>query len=300
MSWFESVPPAEAAVPCGPGTHIVRWAAGQLTPLAHPDLEAELVLGALGGDKPGCVTLTETWARHAADLAVLTAAPRCAADRVRVSWEQVAKRYASLPGGWAQAVSAPMVPTSAASPAGARRVALPAPGAEIEEARRSQLDLIELLELLALGPEFQFRLSGAVSAAWAAPDRAGERAGRRPEFTAALTGRLAPAAGDWLGIGPDTVTVTPHEGPGWGTLAVTGTGTARWLHASLPVGWLADVWACGMAVAGGHLVVAVDEPGYPLARVRALPAPGTEPVAVTVRAERDDRGGLPVWEVASD
>jgi len=295
MSWFDSLPPAEATVPCGAGAHTVRWTAGQLTLPAHPDGEAERVLGALGGDKPECVTLTETWARHTADLAVLITGPRCAADRVRVDRDEVAAQRASLP----QAASVPLV-ARLTGPAWARQAVLRDPASSIDEARRRQVDRIELLELLALGPEFQFRLSGTVSAAWAAPDRAGERAGRRPALTAALTGRLAPAAGDWLGIGPDTVTVTPHEGPGWGTLAVTGTGTARRLHASLPVSWLADVWACGMAVAGGHLVVAVDEPGYPLARVRALTAPGTEPVAVTVRAERDDRGGLPVWEVASD
>jgi hypothetical protein len=293
MSWFASLPPAEVTVPCGAGAHTVRWTAGQLTLPAHPDAEAELVLGALGGDKPECVTLTETWARHTADLAVLITGPRCAADRVRVDRDEVAAQRASLP-----AASVPMV-ARLAGPAGARQAMLRAPGYGIDEALR-QMDRIELLELLTLGPEFQFRLSGTVSAAWAAPDRAGERAGRQPAFTAALTGRLAPAAGDWLGIGPDAVTVTPHEGPGWGTLAVTGTGTGQRLHASLPVSWLADVWACGMAVAGGRLVVAVDEPGYPLARVRALPAPGAEPVAVTVRAERDDRGGLPLWAVASD
>ena len=299
MSWFDSLPPAEVTVPCGAGAHTVRWTAGQLTLPAHPDAEAELVLGALGGDKPECVTLTETWARHAADLAVLTTGPRCAADRVHVDRDEVAAQRASLPPGWTQAVSVPLV-ARLTGPAVPGRATLRPLGYGIDETRRRQVDLIELLELLALGPEFQFRLSGTVSAAWAAPDRAGERAGRGPAFAAALTGRLAPAAGDWLGIAPDAVTVTPHEGPGWGTLAVTGTGTARRLHASLPVGWLADVWACGMAVAGGHLVVAVDEPGYPLARVRAVPAPGAEPVAVTVRAERDDRGGLPVWAVASD
>jgi hypothetical protein len=295
MSWFDSLPPAEVTVPCGAGAHTIRWTAGQLTLPAHPDAEAELVLGALGGDKPECVTLTETWARHAADLAVLTTGPRCAADRVRVDRDEVAAERANLP----QAAAVPLV-ARLTGPTWAQRAVLRDPASSIDEARRRQVDLIELLELLALGPGFQFRLSGTVSAAWAAPDRAGERAGRRPAFAAALTGRLAPAAGDWLGIAPDTVTVTPHEGPGWGMLAVTGTGTARRLHASLPVGWLADVWACGMAVASGHLVVAVDEPGHPLARVRALPAPGAEPVAVTVRAERDDRGGLPVWQVASD
>lgn len=297
MRWFDSLPPVAAKVPCGGGTHPVRWAAGQLTLPAHPDAEAELVLGALGGDKPECLTLTETWARHAADLAVLTAGPRSAADRVSVDRDEVAEQRGNLPRSRPGAVSVPMAP-GGTGPAGGRRVTLPALGPAIEEVRRLQLERIELLELLALGPGFQFRLSGTVCAAWAAPDRAGDRASRRPLFTAALAGRFAPAAGAWLGIGPDAVTVIPHHGPGWGTLAVTGTGAARRLRASLPAGWLAGVWACGMAVTSGHLVVAVEEPGYPVARVRALSAPGQEPASIMIRAVRDDQGGLPVWEVA--
>ena len=299
MSWFDSLPPAEATAPCGGGTHTVRWAAGQLTLPAHPDAEAEMVLGALGGDKPECVTLTETWARHAADLTVLTAGPRSAADRVSVARDEVAEQRASLPPGFGQAISVPMTGAPVSRP-GPRRAPLHPSTPGVEEARRRHVERIELLELLALGPGFQFRLSGTVSAAWAAPDRADARARHRPAFTAALTGRFAPAAGEWLGISPDAVTVTPHEGPGWGMLTVTGTGTTRRLRASLPVGWLADVWACGLAVAGGYLVVGVDEPGYPLARVQALAAPGAEPAAITVRAGNDPRAGLPAWEVAAD
>ena len=48
----------------------------------------------------------------------------------------------------------------------------------------------------------------------------------------------------------------------------------------------------------GHLVVAVGEPGYPEARVLALPAPGAEPVAVQVRAAAGGPAGLPAWRVA--
>jgi hypothetical protein len=307
MSWFESLPPAETAVPCGSGTHIVRWETGQLTLPAHPDAEAELVLGALGGEKPACVALTETWARHAADLTVLATGPRCAADPVSIGWDQVAEQRASLPGGWPQAVSTPAVTMPAGSAPGRRprRLAYAAAGPGIagpgmEEARRRQVQRLELLELLALGTGFQFRLTGTVIAAWAERGRADERAAHRPALTAALAGRFAPAARDWLGIDPDAVTVTPHEGPGWGALAVTGTGAGRRLRASLPVGWLADVWACGLAVAGGYLVVGVDQPGYPLARVQALVAPGAEPAAITVRAGHDLRAGLPAWEVAAD
>lgn len=164
---------------------------------------------------------------------------------------------------------------------------------------RRQQRRVEVLELLSLGPALQFRLSGAVCAAWAGPDRAAERAAHRPELAAALTGRFAPAAAEWLGIDQDAVTVAPHEGDGWGSVELTGTGRDRRLRATLPVSWLAGVWACGLAVVDGHLVVAVDEPGYPEARVLGLAAPAATPVTFTVRGEADGPAGLPRWAMAS-
>jgi hypothetical protein len=316
MSWFDSLPAADTTVPCGTGSHTVRWETGRLTLSSHPDAEAEMVLGALGGDKPGCVTLAETWARHADDLAVLTAGPRCASDRVHVDWADVEELREQLPASWTQLVSGTR-PGSAktATPTSSARVprrvyygstghvmgahtqafagfagAGMLPGSGMADMVRRQLLQIELLELLALGPEFQFRLAGTVTAAWAGPDRADDRASRRPELSGVLTGRFAPAAQDWLGVDPDTVTVTPHEGPGWGTMQVTGNGRGQRVRAALPLRWLADVWACGLAVVGGHLVVAVEEPGYPEAAVLALPAPDAEPVRLRARA-----GGQVAW-----
>ena len=301
MSWFDSLPPADTTVPCGAGTHTVRWEAGRLTLTAHPDAEAEMVLGALGGDKPGCVTLAETWTHHADDLTVLTSGPRCDADRVSVDWAQIEELRGQLSSGLAQLISGtrPNPPAPATPPVPGkvpRRIHYgytpravggftPAwPGSGKKDIARRQMQQIELLELLALGPEFQFRLAGTVLAAWAGPDRRDDRATRRPELSGVLTGRFAPAAQEWLGIDPDPVTVAPHEGPGWGSLRVTGTGRGRRLRASLPLSWLAEVWACGLAVVGGHLVVAVEEPGYPVAGVRALPAPDAEPVLLRARA----------------
>lgn len=312
MSWFDSLPAADTTVPCGTGSHTVRWETGRLTLSAHPDAEAEMVLGALGGDKPGCVTLAETWARHADDLAVLTAGPRCGTDRVQVDWADVEELREQLPARLTQLVSGTgagpaktATPTSTGSARVPRRIRYGSsgqvvgastqayagfagagmlPGTGVADIVRRQLLQIELLELLALGPQFQFRLAGTVTAAWAAPGRAADRASRRPELSGVLTGRFAPAARDWLGIDPDAVTVTPHEGPGWGTIQVTGSGRGQRLRAALPLRWLADVWACGLAVVGGHLVVAVEEPGYPEASVLALPAPDAEPVRLIARA----------------
>jgi hypothetical protein len=334
MNWFDSLPAALATVPCGSGTHTVRWEAGQLTLPSHPDAEAELVLGALGGGKPACVTIAETWAGHEADLAVLAAGPRCAADRVSVGWEEVAQQRAQLPGGLPQAMSlrpanpapwaggpggpgAPGAPGAPAAPgaprpgqapgrpqaAAAVQAVLGVPASALgpgmaENIRRVQRRL-EVLELLALGSALQFRLSGAVAAAWAERDRANERAALRPQFAAALTGRFAPVAQEWLGIDPDAVTVTPHEGPGWGTMELTGSGRDRRLRVALPVGWLATVWACGLAVVDGHLVVAVDQPGYPRARVLGLPAPDAGPVTIEAEAAADANASLPAWRIVA-
>ena len=289
MSWFESLPAAEAAVPCGTGTHTVRWEAGRLTLPDHPDVEAELVLGALSGEKPGCVTISQTWARHADDLAVLTAGPRCATDRVSVDWAEISELRSRLPTGSTQ-----LPPFARRGRIAYARQAPPlAPG--IADMLGRQLRQIELLELLALGAEFQFRLAATVTAAWAEQDRAAERASRRPEISGVLTGRFALAAQDWADIDPDAVTVMPHEGPGWGTLTVSGTGRGRRLRASLPLGWLAEVWAAGLAVVDGHLVIAVEQPGYPDARVRALATPDSEPISLAVRATGSPAGGLMTW-----
>jgi hypothetical protein len=152
--------------------------------------------------------------------------------------------------------------------------------ADLVRARRA-----ELLALLAMGPAFQMRLAGTVTAAWA--DR--PAAGSHPALAAALAGRVAPAVRGWLGStstssGTGQVTVVPHDGPGWGGLELTGSGAGRLLRVSLSVGWLARVWACGLAVVEGNLVVAVHEARWPHARVLALPEPGAAPVTLAVRA----------------
>jgi hypothetical protein len=158
---------------------------------------------------------------------------------------------------------------------------------------------IELLTLFALGPAFRLRLAGAVAAAWADGDRAGDLAANRPALIAALTGRLAPAVAGWLGVEPDGVGASLHAGSGWGALDVTGDGAG--VVASLPLGWLARVWAAGLAVTGGHLVVAVLAARWPDARVLALPEPGAAPVSLDVRARAgggaEGSAGGAHWEI---
>jgi hypothetical protein len=171
---------------------------------------------------------------------------------------------------------------------GARMLPFGWPGAEVDQAR------LELIRLLALGAQFQFRLCAAVAYAWSADGEHGSRAeNARPALTAALAGRLTPAAAQWLSVDPGEVDTTIHDSAGWGEITRTrADGHAR-LLATLPVDWLAKVWAPGFAVVGSHFVVNVLRADWPQASVLALRSPGEEPVQLDIRQEQGH------WSVTS-
>jgi hypothetical protein len=306
-AWFHSLPSCDAHVPCGQGRHIVRWEAGALRLLSHADPEAELVLAALGGEKARCVELAEAWGRHVEDLSVLAIGPRGPADEIVVSWDDVDAAaqagqhggrtgiafHPGGPGHGPMRLASPSIPTAARAQARQQQ--------EMQDREQAARRRNDILSLLSLGYGFQVRLIGQVAEAYAdRPDEAMETV--RPPLVAAITGRLAPVAEEWLGIDPDQVVVALHRGPGWGSVEMTGRGEQRRLRVSLPAGWLARVWAAGLALTGRYLVVAVQRAGWPDARVLALRAPGTEPVALDVHASQAalGRGGLEVRPSAAD
>jgi hypothetical protein len=286
--WFTCLPSCETEVPCGAGRHTVRWEAGSFRLPAHPDAAGEMVLAALGGELAGCVEVAQAWGRHTSDLSVLAVGPRGPGDRTVVGWDDIAAAaVSSAPGRQVRTGPARMVSYSRSS-------ADPRHRQLREELDQASLRRTDMLSLLALGYGFQARLAGQVVAAHA--DRPDARA--RPALVAAMTGRLAPVAQDWLGIDADQVKVSLHTGSGWGTTELTGRGAQRRLLVSLPPWWLARVWACGLALTGGQLVVAVERAGWPDARVLALRAPGGEPVPLDVHGGVPaDDGDAPHWEV---
>ena len=298
--WFTSLPPCETLVPCGQGQHGVRWEAGELRLASHADLEAELVLVALGGEGARCVEIAEAWRRHTADLTVLGLGPRSAADEVAVSWddvdaaEQAARGGTGTQGRWGWRLASP--PRAAIARAAIRHQQYQ------EEAGDASQRRLDMLSLLALGTGFQVRLIGQVVAAHAdrldEPDEHGYSI--RPALKAALAGRVALVAEQWLGIDPDQVEVSLlPPGAGWGSVELTGRGEQRRLLVSLPAWWLARVWACGLALTGRHLVVAVERAGWPDAQVLALRAPGAEPVSLSAHAAGHPPGAAdaPHWEI---
>ena len=297
--WFTSLPPCETLVPCGQGQHSVRWEAGELRLPSHADPEAELVLAALGGDKARCVEIAEAWQRHTADLTVLGIGPRGPADEVVVTWddvdaaEQAARGGTGGPGRWGWRLASP--PRAAMARAAIRHQQYQ------EEAGEASQRRLDMLSLLALGTGFQVRLAGQVVAAHA--DRLDEpeelRRTIRSVLTAALAGRVALVAEQWLGIDPDQVEASLYRGAGWGSVELTGRGEQRRLRVSLPAWWLARVWASGLALTGRHLVVAVERAGWPDAQVLALRAPGAEPVSLSAHAVSHPSGAAdaPHWEI---
>jgi hypothetical protein len=304
--WWQALPALETWVPCGDGSHPVRWADGTLSLPAHPDPEAEAVLAALGGEQAACVEVAQAWQRHRSDPDWFTIGPRDPDDEIEVSWDYV-RQFRSAPlGGWlagqASAGSRPLIRAQATSglprrgagggPGTAGQAGSAGRAAESERLRAARL---EMLILLALGPAFQLALSGTIAASWAQGSaEAAELTARWPVLEPALAGRLAPAAATWLGLDPDRVDASllerSPEPAGWGALELTGTGTDRWLRATLPVSWLAAVWAPGLAVVAGQLVVAVEQAAWPDATVLAVPAPGQPPVRFGVRAVEGEAG----------
>ena len=297
--WYTPLPPCETTVPCGQGRHVIRWEAGELRLANHGDPEAELVLAALGGEKARCVEIAEAWGRHVADLTVLTVWPRDPAAGIEVSWDDVDAARQAAQGGWAVprhgAMKLASPPTAAIAMAAVRRRRYQ------QEAGQASQRRLDMLSLLALGTGFQIRLSGQVAAAYAGrldePDEHGRNV--RSVLIAALSGRLAPVAERWLGIDPDQVEASLHQEPGWGSVELAGRGQQRRLLVSLPAWWLARVWACGLALTGRHLVVAVEGAGWPDARVLALRAPGTEPVSLSAHGSDGPPGSpeTPHWEI---
>ena len=297
--WWAALPAVETRIRCGTGQHVLRWSQGRLHAADHPDAEGELVLAALGGDKAECVAMLEAWGAHADDLDVLALGPRSPADELAVTWEFVDQLRAAFgrrpgsapmrpgpaPGGGAGTFSAPGYSAPSRGTRPAARVVRGMPMRRVTpEQERAQARRAELLSVFALGRDFQPRLSAQVALAWSAESPPADRrelGPSRPALVAALTGRLAPAAGPWAGLDPDEVRAALHDGPGWGSAERDGPG----LRAALPLSWLARVWAPGFAVVGGHLIVDVLAGSWPRVQVLGLPAPGTEPAVLSIQAD---------------
>jgi hypothetical protein len=297
--WWAAFSPAETVVSCGSGEHTVRWQDGALHAVEHPDTEGELVLAALGSDVAPCLDLIGAWERHCDDLVVLSLGPRSAGDLLTITTADIDDLEARQhPPGWRRRrtglgkygtsrgggaftsgrVSGPALP--------AGRVGIG--GASARLVQDGDPGRHELLRLLTLSTPFQLRLSGAVAHAWSALGLDAARADRaQPALTAALTGRVAPAAARWLCLELTQIQVALEAGPGGGAIELDDGPDGARLTVALPVSWLARVWAPGLAIVDGYFTIRVQHAAWPAARILALSEPGRDPVELTVRHEGD-------------
>lgn len=247
-AWHEGLPPVSVSLAVDATTqHEIRWEAGALTLMAHPDAAAEAALAALGGERCPCLDVFDAWTAQTEQPDVLAIAPRFPGEIVRADrtalgrLEREASRWRAQ---WQAASEDLRVAGDSAGVVRLRRVAEPAE-------RRARLRL-GFVRILALDDALQHRLVCTVLAA--AIDRWGDdrfRAANEARLAAALTGRAGPAlaeagivaaasrpAVDLLAPGSRAVIDPPRQ-------------------IALPLDWLSNVWARGVAVAGGEFVVAV-------------------------------------------
>ena len=256
--WWAGLAAAEARLDCGGQPHRLRWADGRLHALDHTsDLEGEQILSALGGQGFPCLDVLDLWTQHAADLRVLILSSRGPADPL-----------------------APWTPP----PPSSGRTGYPGRGGFAGRPRAARTRSYAVLShgrpdgpgddlptLIGLGGVLPDRLAATVIATWAGrlrrPADAGstdvgaadagaadadELAAARPALHAALYGRAVTALRSWTGQRDLAVALTmiPEDQPP--RLARDRAGLA----AELPFGWLADVWARGLATCWGRFCLA--------------------------------------------
>jgi len=243
-AWWRGLPPARTTLACGDHVHRLRWEAGALHAVDHPEAEDERTLAALGGERVACIDVLDAWACHAEDLRALVLASRGPSDRFAVPAEPsmipsaglraagavVARRMAMQRRGWS--AYAPRISVSSGGPG------------TISDEQPTSVE--QLVMLVRLGGGLPERLVAGVAAAWSARLARGEAigAGDRAQLAAALYGRVAAAITAWLGEPGADVEVRMI---GEGEPARLESGDGGVVLAALPVSWLVDVWASGLA-----------------------------------------------------
>ncbi len=251
-AWWLGLAPAQATVSCGGNEHRLHWEAGELQALDHGDVEGELALAALGGQRYTCMDMLGAWERHSDDLRVLVLGSRGARDQVVV--QQDLSTQLGGAGPQSSPVAGPQVRRARAGFAAIGQVALRPSGwtayGPSGRASKQAAAENELLALLGLGGGLPARLLAGVAAVWrerlTQPDGAFARV--RPQLHAALHGRAFAAIGAWLGQSELRLELKMVRERGEPRIA-TEHGVVR---AELPFGWLVDVWAKDFATIWGR------------------------------------------------
>lgn len=293
-SWWAAVGPATVEVSCGEERHRISWRRGKLV-LDDHDLAAEESFAALGGEPALCLEVLRAWRAGIDDREVLWFwdTPRRGSPDMSEMLAQVRSQHQRLLAGHRRLVVS-----------GGRHAGRPVPPEILEQLRTQAAAEYRRSLLSALPDDLRLRLGLAaiVRACRHQTDRTWYAA-RAEDVRTALSARAVPAVEAsmraWRGrlSSHHTLVVEcwiarPDEAPNVCGLMDDAGG---WAAVSLPMLWLVDVWARGVALVDGCLVLAVldhdaagDHLDVTAARwERRLPA-GSTPVvepAVVVRVD---------------
>jgi hypothetical protein len=195
-AWWDGLGPVDAQLDAaGLDGHTIRWDAGELVLVDHPDPEAEDALAALGGARCPCLDVLAAWRAQHVDPSVVTIGPHRPGDRVALDVAAVdrlredAERWRNQ---WAAVASDLGAQGDAAGLARLREVAAPA-----ERALAARLGF---LRLLALEPALVERLVVSVISAAADKWGASPAGALPPRWQAILGARGVASLGDLLTI----------------------------------------------------------------------------------------------------
>lgn len=249
-AWWEGHEPVSAALAVGAdgATHVLTWAAGELTLDDHGDPDAELALAALGSERCPCLDVLDAWNAQRDHPEVLTIGRRSLADDVRAdrrALSRVEAEAARWRAQWAAAASDLRAGGDLTGSVRLRDVA--------ERAERRLRVRLGFVRLLALDVTLVDRLLLTVLAGaeqrWA--EDGSFRSQHRARLHAALIARALPAL-EQAGLAPADRMAIELLDPGDGAIVERGGRVA------LPLSWLTNVWGRGVAVDGGRFVTRVN------------------------------------------
>ncbi len=254
MIWSDGPRPIELAVPCSGSTHHLRWEAGVVTPLDHPDVDAERALAAFGGDPPQCLEHLDLWNEAVADGGFLGEWVDEDLDAARISWLTSALERMRAES-WHEFLRD--LPMARAGRMGRFVTTFPAPWID-----RAALATAVLL------------VDGDHVVCTRARHLMVPATARRLRRAFVLS-----AGGRQLAIGSAAlVPFDPQIVPG-GTPFAEGVldGRSSWATIQVSERWLFEVWGAGASVIDGRLVLAIDYENAP------------EPVATVLHWEPDSK-----------
>lgn len=260
-SWAATAAPLSMVVVCNRERHRLRWQAGRVEPVDHPDLDAELALVAFGGEEPACLAIHRLWHDAVADGGFVAEwADPTHLSAAWLSWLGMALERMRGEGFHEFLRHLP--------PARAQRMGeflhrFSGPWIDRAGAEVNRLALDE---------------GGVADEHRVALAQAGANRLRRA-FVDAVGGRqLAVGAAALM---PLQLRVEPGIEP-----AIDGVirGPDRGVAIAVDRGWLHRVWAAGAAVIDGHLVLSIDD-----ARSEADPAAGRAALIVDWSTEAGPR-----------